>query len=105
MKNILRAGLKYDILLKTKINPADDPVSTTVFTFGGGYFTDFEHNGYYPELCYGYSMRNDKFLMYPSVKIRYTFIKDAPDIMDFSFGLVIGFANPFIHYEHKRKLK
>lgn len=100
---MLRAGLKYDILLKTKINPAYDHVSTTVFTFGGGYFTDFEHNGYSPELSCGYSLRNDKFLMYPSVKIRYTFKKDAPDIMDFSFGMVIGFANPFIQYDHKRK--
>ncbi len=105
LKNILRAGLKYDILLKNNINPADDPVSTTVFTIGGGYYTDFEHNGYYPELSYGYSMRNDKFLMYPSIKIRYTFIKESPDILDFSFGLVIGFANPFTDHGHKKKLK
>lgn len=104
LKNIIRAGLKHDILLKTRINPADDPVSTTVFTIGGGYYTDFEHSGYFPELSYGYSMRNNKFLMYPSVKLRYTFVKEAPDILDFSFGLVIGFSNPFIHYEHKKKL-
>lgn len=104
LKNIIRAGLKYDIFLKKKINPDDDPVSTSVFTIGGGYYTDFEHNGYFPELSYGYSMRNDKFLMYPSVKLRYTFVNEAPDILDISFGLVIGFSNPFIHYEHKKKL-
>ena len=105
LKNIIRAGLKYDIFLKKKINPDDDPVSTSVFTIGGGYYTDFEHSGYFPELSYGYSMRNDKFLMYPSVKMRYTFVNESPDILDISFGMVIGFANPFIDYEHKKKLK
>lgn len=103
-QNIIRAGLKYDILLKSNIDYNKDPVETSVLTIGGGYFTDFDRYGYFPELSYGYSFRDAKYLLYPSVKLRYTFMNEGPDLWDFSFGLVFGFANPFIHYD-KPKVK
>ncbi|MBK8552485.1 MAG: hypothetical protein IPL53_15995 [Ignavibacteria bacterium] len=104
-QNIFRAALKYDILLKSKINYAKSPVESSVITIGGGYFTDFDRYGYFPELSYGYSFRDDKNLLYPSLKLRYAFMNEGPDIMDFSFGLVVGFANPFIHYDKPKKKK
>lgn len=91
-ENMLRAGFKYDILLNRKINRSKD-VKSSVLTIGGGYFTDFEHSGYYPEISYGYSFRYliDHMLVYPSIKLRYTFMNDSPDLTDISAGIVIGF--------------
>jgi len=59
----------------------------------------------FPELTYGFSLRNDKLLFYPHIKIRHTFMlsKAKPDITDISFGLIIGFANPFIDVNIRRK--
>lgn len=91
--NMLRAGLKYDILLKNNINRSKD-VKSSVITLGGGYYTDFNDGGFYPEISYGYSFRymSDHVLVYPGIKIRYTFMNDSPDLTDFSAGIVIGFT-------------
>jgi len=92
----LRFAYKYDILLKSGLKPSNFLQGTTVLSIGGGYFTNFTNHGYFPELSYGYSIRNDKLLFFPSLKIRYTYVVNGADIVDFSFGLVIGIANPFI---------
>jgi hypothetical protein len=94
--SFLRGGLKYDILLKSGIQPSNTLQSTSAVTIGGGYFTNFTNYGFFPEVSYGYSIRNDKLLIYPSIKVRYTFVTGGADITDFSFGLVLGIANPFI---------
>lgn len=104
-QNIFRAGLKYDILLKSKINYNKDIVKSSALTIGGGYFTDFDRYGYFPELSYGYSFRDANNLLYPSLKLRYTFMNEGPDIIDFSFGLVYGFANPFTNNEKPENKK
>jgi len=98
MRNSLRVGYKYDILLKSGLSPSNMLQGTSVVSLGAGYFTDFKSHGYFPEVAYGYSIRNDKFLFFPHVKLRYTFIPGAekPDIADLSFGIILGIANPFI---------
>ncbi len=101
--SLLRAGLKYDILLKSGIKPSNTLQTTSVFTIGGGYFTDFENYGFFPEVSYGYSFRNDKILIYPSIKIRYTFVDKGSDITDISFGIVLGIANPFMDLNIRAK--
>lgn len=100
-KNILRTAAKYDILLRPKINKKKDPVETSVLTLGGGYFTDFDRYGFFPEISYGYSYRDSRWLIYPSLKLRYTFVSNAPDLADLSLGLIFGFGNPFADYPHK----
>lgn len=97
-KNQLRLSGKYDILLKDSIQPSNMLQGTTVLSVGGGYFTDFTDSGLFPEVSFGYSIRNDKFLIYPHVKARYTFVNHGSrtNFMDFSFGFMIGFANPFV---------
>jgi len=103
-KNHLRLSLKYDILLKD-IEPSNMLQGTPVFSIGGGYFTDFDGYGFFPELSYGYSIRNDKFLFYPHLKLRYTIMteKYKSNITDFSFGILIGFSNPFIDLKIRNK--
>lgn len=93
----LRFAYKYDILLKSGIEPSNFLQGTPVLSFGAGYFTNFSNNGFFPEMSFGYSIRNDKLLFYPSVKIRYTYVKNGSGILDFSAGIVLGFANPFIN--------
>jgi len=102
-KSMLRAGLKYDILLKKGIKPSNTFQGTSVFTIGGGYFTDFDRSGIFPEFSYGYSIRNDKLLFYPNIKVRYTFVEQGSDITDISFGIVLGFANPFMNLNIRSK--
>lgn len=92
----LRFAYKYDILLKSGLKPSNFLQGTPVISIGAGYFTNFTNEGYFPELSYGYSIRNDKLLFFPSLKIRYTYVIHGANIFDFSAGLVIGFANPFI---------
>jgi len=103
-RNHLRLSLKYDILLKD-IEPSNMLQGTSVLSIGGGYFTDFDGCGFFPELSYGYSIRNDKFLFYPHLKLRYTIMteKYKSNITDFSFGIIIGFANPFIDLKIRKK--
>lgn len=92
----IRFGYKYDFLLKPGLKPSNFLQGTPVVSLGAGYFNDFTNHGYFPELSFGYSIRNDKLLFYPNIKARYTYIEDGSDIYDISAGIIIGFANPFI---------
>jgi len=92
----IRLGYKYDILLTRGLKPSNMFQSTTALSIGGGYFHNFSRPGYFAETSYGYSIRNHKILFYPSVKLRYTYVVKGANIIDFSFGIVIGIANPFI---------
>lgn len=94
--SMLRFGYKYDILLKDKLRPSNMLQGTSAVTLGASYFYDFLHHGVSGEMCYGYSIRNDKFLAYPHLKLRYTEVFKGSNIIDFSFGLMIGIANPFV---------
>jgi len=91
-----RVGYKYDILLKGGIRPSNLLQGTSSITLGASYFYDLTSNGISPEIGYGYSIRNDKLLIYPNLKVRYTYIPNGSDMYDFSFGLMVGIANPFI---------
>ncbi len=101
----IRFSYKYDLLMKDKIEPSHMLQGTGVFSIGGGYFTNFDKQGAFPELTYGYSLRNHKLLIFPHVKIRHTFMfrKDDSDITDISFGIILGLANPFIDVKIKRE--
>jgi hypothetical protein len=103
-RNHLRLSLKYDLLLKD-VKPSNMLQSSSVISIGGGYFTDFDGYGFFPELSFGYSIRNDKFLFYPHLKLRHTIMteKNKANITDFSFGILIGFANPFIDLKIRNK--
>jgi hypothetical protein len=92
----LRLSYKYDLLLKKDIEPSHMLQGTSVLSPGAGYFANFSKTGIFPELTFGYSLRNHKILIFPHVKIRHTFMfrKDDKDITDLSFGIILGFANP-----------
>jgi hypothetical protein len=100
----IRFSYKYDMLLKEGIQPSNMLQGTSVLSVGAGYFTNFDKNGIFPEVTYGYTLRNNKLLIYPHIKIRHTFMfkKDEADITDLSFGIIIGFANPFIDVKIRR---
>jgi hypothetical protein len=101
----IRFSYKYDLLMKDKIEPSHTLQGTSVLSIGGGYFTNFTKQGIFPELTYGYSLRNHKLLIYPHVKIRHTFMLNKGDsgITDLSFGIILGIANPFIDVKIKRE--
>jgi hypothetical protein len=103
IRNHLRFSYKYDLLLKN-IEPSHNVQGTGVVSFGAGYFTDFGSKGVYPEITYGYSLRNHKLLIYPHVKLRHTFMFDRTksDNTDLSFGIIFGIANPFIDVNIRR---
>ncbi|HAX47585.1 MAG TPA: hypothetical protein PK605_12475 [Ignavibacteria bacterium] len=105
IRHYLRLSYKYDILLAAGIQPSHMLQGTSVISVGAGYFTDFKGRGIFPEITYGYSIRNHKLLFYPHVKIRYTYMltKDKPSITDLSFGVILGIANPFIDVNIRRK--
>jgi hypothetical protein len=105
IRNYLRFSYKYDFLLANGIEPSHMLQGTGVISFGGGYFTDFNGNGLFPEITYGYSIRNHKLLFYPHIKFRHTFMfdKSKADVTDLSFGIILGIANPFIDVNIKRK--
>lgn len=105
IRNYIRLSYKYDILLKTGIEPSHMLQGTSVLSVGAGYFTDFNGKGVFPELTYGYSIRNHKFLFYPHIKLRHTFMltKDKPSVTDLSFGVILGIANPFLDIDIRRK--
>jgi hypothetical protein len=92
-----RLSYKFDLLLKKKIEPSHILQGTGVLSAGAGYFTNFSKQGIFPELTFGYSLRNHKILIFPHVKIRHTFMfkKVDSDITDISFGIILGYANPF----------
>jgi len=101
--NHFRIGYKYDHLLKN-IEPSNMLQTSAVLSFGSSYFTDLSVHGISPEISYGYSIRNHKILIYPHFKLRYTYIFDnlKSNILDFSFGVIIGIANPFIDMKIRR---
>jgi hypothetical protein len=105
IRHYLRFSYKYDILLKSGIEPSHMLQGTSVVSLGAGYFTDFKGGGIFPELTYGYSIRNHKFLFYPHIKLRHTFMFDEnkSDITDLSIGIILGIANPFIDVDIRRK--
>lgn len=103
LNSLVRLGLKYDFLLKTGIKPSNIMQGTSVFTVGGGYFNNFSNPGYFAETSYGYSIRNDKLLFYPNLKLRFTYVVGGSNISDFSAGILIGIANPFIDLKIRRK--
>ncbi len=104
IRHHIRAGYKYDILLKDNLIPSNSLQGTGVITPGAGYFNDFDKQGAFGEISAGYSLRNHRLLIYPHVKLRHTFMfrKEKTDITDFSFGFMIGFANPFIDLKIRR---
>lgn len=105
VKNHLRFSYKYDVLLKDNIEPSNMFQGTGVISIGAGYFTDFDGKGVFPEISYGYSIRNHKLLFYPHVKLRYTYLfgKDKINKADISFGIIFGIANPFIDVNIRRE--
>jgi len=104
VRNSLKLSYKYDILLKD-IEPSNMLQASTVVSIGAGYFTNFDNKGVFPEVSYGYSIRNHKFLIYPYIKFRQIFIFDneKSNITDLSFGIMIGIANPFIEMKIRNK--
>jgi hypothetical protein len=106
IKHYMRFSYKYDFLLEKGIQPSHMLQGTAVLSAGAGYFTDFRgKGGVFPELSYGYSIRNHKLLFFPHIKLRHTFMlnKDHSDITDISFGIILGIANPFIDVDIKRR--
>ncbi|MCI0715985.1 MAG: hypothetical protein L0Y77_06675 [Chlorobi bacterium] len=105
IRHHLRFSYKYDIFQKNGIQPSHMLQGTSVISIGAGYFTDFKSEGFFPELSYGYSIRNHKLLFYPHLKLRHTFMleNEKPDITDFSFGIILGIANPFIDVNISRR--
>lgn len=105
IRHHIRAGYKYDILLKDNIQPSNSMQGTAVFSVGSGYFYDFDKQGAFPEISFGYSLRNHKLLIYPHVKLRHTFMfkSENTDITDISFGFMVGIANPFIDLKIRRE--
>jgi hypothetical protein len=98
-----RIGYKRDFIL-ADILPSNFLQTTGVFTIGGGAFNDLDGWGIFPEAAYGFSFRNDKLLIYPHVKGRFTyaFRGEKSNIWDFSFGIMIGIANPFTDLKIRR---
>jgi hypothetical protein len=98
-----RLGYKRDLIL-SDILPSHQLQATTALAIGASSFYDFEGWGVSPEVAFGFSLRNDKLLIFPHVKGRYTytFDKQKSNIIDFSFGLMIGFANPFSELKIRR---
>lgn len=98
----LRIGYKYDLLLKD-IQPSNTLQTSSAVTFGLSYFTDFSKSGISPDIGIGYSIRNNKLLIYPNAKIRYTLMQDLKgNLFDFSFGVMFGIANPFTESKIRR---
>ncbi len=98
----LRLGYKYDYLLKD-LKPSNTLQTSSAVTFGLSYFTDFSQSGISPEIGLGYSIRNNKLLIYPNAKIRYTLMQSLKgNLFDFSFGVMIGIANPFSESKIRR---
>lgn len=103
LKSRIFAGFKHDILLKKGLKPSNMMQGTAAVSLGAGYFTNFTNSGYFGETSYGYSIRNDKILIYPSIKTRFTYVPNGSDILDVSAGIVIGIANPFMDLKIRRK--
>lgn len=99
-----RLSYKYDLLLGKNIEPSHFLQGMGVISIGAGYFTNFSKQGAFPEMTFGYALRNHKLLIYPHIKVRHTYMfsKNDSGISDISFGLMLGFANPFTDVNIKR---
>ena len=99
-----RLSYKYDYFLTEGLYPSNMLQGTGVVSFGAGYFNGITYHGFFPEITYGYSLRNHKLLIYPHMKLRYTYILEShkSNIVDLSFGIIVGFANPFIDKKIRR---
>lgn len=104
-KHLIRFSYKYDYLLNRELMKSNMLQTSGVFSFGFGYFTNFDNEGIFPEISYGYSIRNHKLLIFPHIKARYIYIfqNEKSNIIDFSTGITVGFANPFIDMKIRRK--
>ncbi len=105
--NIIRIGYTSDKLLRDNLYPSNLLQGTSVISRGIAYYTDFSHNGICLETGYGYSIRNHKLLIFLHLKLRYTHIFeiDKSDVVDFSFGITVGIANPFREMKIRRYYK
>lgn len=86
----LRFSYNYDIPLE-----AGD-LAALLLSVGGGYFTDFDKEGYFPQVYLGLLFPvAENIGANPYIKLRHTFMteSDKSDISDLSFGLslYIGF--------------
>lgn len=82
--NHLRFSYNYDIVLE-----AGD-FAAFFLTLGGGYFTDFKKEGYFPQLSFSMLIAfSDNVGTNPYIKFRHTFMTESEesDISDMSFGL------------------
>ena len=90
LKHHFRASVKYDIPLHRSTGEYFDDQS--VISLGGGYFTDEEGSGLFPEVTVGFKI-GEKLLFFPYAKLRHTFMlqKSKHDITDFSIGAILGY--------------
>jgi len=81
--NQLRFSYNYDFVMEA----AD--FAALLLTAGGGYFTDFEKEGYFPQAALAILFPiTDGIATNPYIKFRYTFVNDNKgDVYDFSLGL------------------
>jgi two-component system alkaline phosphatase synthesis response regulator PhoP len=82
--NHLRASYNFDIPLET------GDFFAFLISVGGGYFTDFDKEGYFPQASLSLLLPfSDEIGSMPYIKFRHTFMTDKSksDISDFSLGL------------------
>lgn len=82
--NHLRFSYNFDIPVE-----AGD-LAAFLLTVGGGYFTDFNKKGYFPQVSFNLLLPAfEKVAVCPYVKVRNTFMtkKEESDIFDFSIGI------------------
>lgn len=94
LKHHLRVSAKYDILSKRSESEWLRP--RVAFSIGAGYFRDGNGDGIFPEVTAGYRFDESKYILYPYVKLRHTFMltKNKPGITDLSLGMIMG-LKPF----------
>ena len=86
--NHLRASYNFDIPLET------GDFFAFLISVGGGYFTDFDKEGYFPQASFSLLFPlTDNIATNPYFKLRHTFMKDKEesDISDVSFGFSLCF--------------
>ncbi len=82
--NHLRFSYNYDIAIEAR------DFAAFFLTLGGGYFTDFNKEGYFPQLSFSMLIAfTDNIGTNPYIKLRHTFMTDSEesDISDLSLGL------------------
>lgn len=81
--NHLRFSYNYDIGLETR------DLGALLMSFGGGYFTDFDKEGFFPQASVSLLFPiAENIASNPYIKIRHTFMtsEEKDDITDLSFG-------------------